>query len=264
MEDNILKIKITGEHNQPHNIPISELGEFLKNFEGLFSLVAAKLYPDLNSKDFNLCLTGITAGSTSLAICSDHPNEAKVIADTTVQAITSKDLSALPFKAVERIEYFKEFASKRNCLVEIYPMDPESKVIARISPTDTYNVTKYTIRSETTLYGIVYRVGGKKQPTVWIGLDDGSYLPIKVDIETAKKLAAYLYQRIGFTGVVEYDSEDYSIFSFKNFELTGYRESRISEAFQAIAGINGDAWKGVDVVSTISDWREEDFDDSLS
>lgn len=86
-------------------------------------------------------------------------------------------------------------------------------------------------------------------------MDDGSYLPIKVNIETAKKLAAYLYRRIGFTGVAEYD---------RNFELTGYRESRISEAFQGIAGITGDAWKDVDVVSIISDWREEDFDDSLS
>ena len=262
MEDNVLRIKITGKHNQPHNIPISELREFLENFEGLFFLVASKLYPDLKSKDFNLCLTGITAGSTNLAICSDRLKEAKVVANTTIQAIASKDLSVLPLKATNRIEYFREYAAKRNCLVEFYPMDPESKVIARIAPTDTYKVTKSTIMSETTLYGIVYRVGGKK-PTVWIGLDDGSYLPIKVDIETAKKLATYLYQRIGFSGVAEYDSDDYSIFSFRNFKLTDYRESRLSDAFKAIADINGDAWKDVDVVSIISEWREEDFDDSL-
>jgi hypothetical protein len=110
------------------------------------------------------------------------------------------------------------------------------------------------ITGETTLYGIVKRVGGNT-PTVLIQTLDGNHISCQVDEILARKLGKSLYTKVGLIGIAKWNVADSAIKAFKIKKMTAYQETPLSEAFSRLSDEIGHDYNDIDAVSWVSTIR---------
>jgi len=113
------------------------------------------------------------------------------------------------------------------------------------------------ISSETTLYGVVKRVGGEP-PTVWIQTFYGNHVSCQIDETLAKKLGRFLYTRVGLIGIAKWNVADSSIKTFQIRKMTAYQDTSLSEAFSSLSSDMGHYYNDVDAHKWVSTIRKDE------
>jgi hypothetical protein len=114
------------------------------------------------------------------------------------------------------------------------------------------------ITGETTLYGIVKRVGGEP-PTVWIQTLEGNHILCQVDETLAKQLGSLLYTRVGLIGTAKWNVADSSIKSFQITQMTAYQQTPLSYAFSSLSDEIGHYYNDIDVLQWVSTTRKDEY-----
>ena len=145
--------------------------------------------------------------------------------------------------------WYEEFKAKfRDKLIEKQRVDNQSD---KLKDSETVYIT-----SETTLYGVVKRVGGEP-PTVWIQTFDGHHISAQVDETLAQKLGSLLYTRVGLIGIAKWNVADSSIKTFQIQKMTAYQDTPLSEAFSTLSSDIGHYYNDIDALKWVSTIREE-------
>ncbi len=146
--------------------------------------------------------------------------------------------------------WYEEFKAKCwDKLIEKKRVDNKSE---KFKDSETVYIT-----SETTLYGVVKRVGGEP-PTVWIQTFDGNHMSCQVDETLAQKLGSLLYTRVGMCGIAKWNVADSSMKTFQIKKLTAYQDTALSEAFSSLSFDMGHYYDDVDALKWVSTIRKDE------
>jgi hypothetical protein len=256
MTEKTFLIRISDTH--PESVGLSELAEILSGFDkAIRSMVV-----DQNSP-LTLGLVSITPGSTILEVVSDRPVEARCAVSDLAKAVNDRNPGSLPAAARNGLQQvmpiLRRWATedRRPSFQLLLPDRDISAPLAVITPDMEFSFTPPKVLGNTTIYGSLIWIGGQR-PKAHVKMDNGALLNCEVSKQLARSLASRLYEEIGLEGEAEWNSEDWSIVSFRISGVTDFRGGPIIESIDVLAStIAGDWDDADDVVGEISQIRRE-------
>jgi len=238
--DQILEIRLHGNNIAPTTFKSKEVGEIIDNLENALKVYILASHHDLDDKELFISPVKIENNSLHLFFL---PNVRAlfIAAFTSIgSAIAGNNYAAVPPKSIEALRSVQKVVRAKNCYADfIY----NGNVLASIDAnTDIVHDINDIISGETTIYGIVQRVGGA-DPTAWIKLTGGQRIIVNVTESIAKTLAKNLYEEIGFKGEARWSISTNQIVEFKLSEIVKeYSYTPANEAFKKLREAIGDYW----------------------
>jgi hypothetical protein len=145
-------------------------------------------------------------------------------------------------------------------VVQLFPgVDIQGVPIIEVEPEV---VSPVRICGETTVYGILDRVGGVS-PAARLRLYDGEYLTVYLQsAEMARQLAQRLYEDVGFLGTATWELPDMILTRFQVDEVFAYGPTSVSTAFVLLAEAGGpEAWAVDDIRGAVAELRGDGADE---
>lgn len=240
----VFEVRIRGENVSPETLSASVLADLLPEIEKAIRAVARQQRPTFGDEDFVLGLVGVRRGSSILAFSSSKVEEAEAAFQGYTEALAKFDVTALPPEARSAALSTSEFAKRKNVAIEF--SRPYAPPIARITPESELTFVTPHVQGETTIYGIVERVGGK-EPKIRLAVDGGKTIACSASRQLVKQVGNHLYERVGIRGIAKWDSADWSIVDFFAQELIDFIDTPLDEAIAMLAQASGpSAWPGDD------------------
>lgn len=246
-----INLKLTGENISLETIDALEIAKFIISFiETLKPLVGKE--EDIPC----LMLQEIKQGSIDFIFATQHPKTKWAYSQVT-HSLSTNNYHDLPAQSIQHLRNLSNQIKKLNCSVIFY--DTHHKCTAEITPSINIKIPEIVyIEGETTLYGYIENVGGKK-PQVRITLTNGKKLICKInDKEKIRKLGALIYTEVGLVGIAKWQMPEMEIIDFEIQEILEYRESSIFETMNTLSKIAGDSFDSLDVNSWIAEIRGHD------
>ena len=236
----------------PETVASGDLAEILRLVERALVETARATNADLPDAPM-LSLVGITGRSNALA-CAVDPALLSAVS-TVTRSIADSQFSILPPIAQRQLHELHKIAVRKHWSFGFDESGTVELTPALISP-DVPIPELPIAQGETTVYGEILRVGGKRS-RVQLRLISGGVLTAEVTRPLAKQLASQLYTEVGLVGEAVWDREDFQMVSFRVTRVLSYHETPITEAFQSLYDCGGDAWKGVDPDNYVREVRGE-------
>ncbi len=246
-----INLKLTGENISLETVDALEIAKFITSFiETLKPLVGKE--EDIPC----LMLREIKRGSIDFIFATQHPKTKWAYSQLT-HSLSTNNYNDLPAHSIEHLRNLSNQIKKLNCSVIFY--DTNHKYTAEITPSINIKIPEIIyIEGETTLYGYIENVGGKK-PQARIALANGKKLTCKIhDREKIRKLGSLIYTEVGLVGIAKWKTPDMEIIDFEIKEILEYRESSIFETMNTLSKIAGDSFDNLDVNHWISEIRGND------
>lgn len=252
--NNTFEIRLDGIGVSPSTVRIKDLTDIISSFEEIMIDLTKKEYPDIDTNDIVIGLSEILGGSAKFRFQSFLPSMLATFV-TFTQAIANNDYKHIPLEPIRKMT---ECSKRLQCNIEFRKSFDSKIPLAKITPNThiTAPENQY-IEGQTTIYGIIERIGGK-DPTVMVTLLNGQTIYSKINAEFAKKIASKLYNWVGLIGTALWELESYKIVSFEISDITNYEYTPISVSVSELSGMIGKYWSSEqDVVKTISELRGE-------
>ena len=219
---------------------MEEIANFLVTVEELVAAVVAHSYPDLDLQQRGvLRLSSLTEGSLNLA-CSTPYKEAGPALRIVGSAAEDGDSSRLPVKARLPVLKLLKFSKDHNSSIDFREADGERSRLILLTP-ETYFSTPADpalITGTTTLYGELRRIGGDEPKAYIRFFIDGDIHGCEVSTpDLAQEIAKHLYKIIGVRGSAKWKVETMKLHSFCIEELTEYRQTSLTEAFDSLSEV---------------------------
>src|SRR5262249_9907065 len=148
------------------------------------------------------------------------------------------------------------FTRRHNCVADLLSPDNDEP-IASITPET--NTKTGLVEGQTTLYGVILRVGGKT-PRVMIETVSGDTLTCSVSLEIAREMGERLYEFAEFYGVASWDPKEWKV---REFRIQSFKVSSTKTPEQAMNELRilvGRYFEGVDAGEYVSSSRGEEED----
>ena len=238
---------------------MEEIANFLVTVEELVAAVVEHSHPDLDlQKGGVLRLSSLTEGSLNLA-CSTPYKEVGPALRMVGSVAEDGDCSRLPIKARAAVLKLLKFSKDHNTSIDFREADGERPRLILLTP-ETYLSTPddpALISGTTTLYGELRRIGGD-HPKAFIRLFiDGKIHSCEVNTpDLAQEIAKHLYKIIGVRGSAKWEVETMKLCSFCIEELTEYRQTSLTEAFESLSEVAAKHYADLeDVDAFVADLR---------
>lgn len=252
----LMEIKFSGENIFPETIRAKELADILANVEESLTAIILKENAGINAEELVIGLVNIEEGSAKLRFKSSMQAMALTAFALLSTAIMQGDYSKMPLNTIKSVKAISDFTKKRNCIAEFRTRADSAEPLASITPqTEIIIPETVQIKGETTIYGKVIRVGGVS-PKAMIKLTDKQtvYCDIKEDL--AKSIGHKLYSWVGLSGMATWNTEDYSLESFKIDKITEYEDIPITKSISELSSAVGKHLRDkIDVIKMISELR---------
>ena len=233
-------VSVTGEGIRPESLAIREIVNFLVSVEKIVTAVVSHHRPDLVFEKQNvLRLSSLTEGSLNLA-CSTPYREAGTALKEVGRLAEKGDSSRLPADTRVPLLELLKFSKDHHSDIEFRETSKARPRLVLLTP-DTIISTlpdSTLIAGTTTLYGELRRIGGE-QPKAYIRFfADGDIHGCDVGTpELAQEIAKHLYKTIGVRGSASWEAETMKLHSFCIEELTEYRQTSLTEAFDSLSEV---------------------------
>lgn len=244
---------IEGDGVSPNTVSVRDLYDVVSNLEAAIA-ITARYSGASDDDDLMLSLVDISPGSDTLtcAVSAKMYGAASVVS----HGISSRDFSRIPVPAHPRLYALQRKASNASWSLGFHA---NGNGIARavIRPDDEL-FKPPRIEGSTTLYGRCDRPGGERPPTARLTLLTGERVAIRLaNRQLAKQIGMRLFEVIGLEGVATWNTEDWSLASFKAQRLTEYHETDPVTAFRHLADAADGFWDTVDPDAFVADLRAD-------
>lgn len=252
--NNTFEIRLDGIGVSPSTVKIKDLTDIISSFEEIMIYLTKREYPDIDTDEIVIGLSEVLDGSAKFRFQSFLPAILTTFV-TFTQAIANNNYKHVPLDPIRKMS---ECSKKLKCNIEFRKSVDSKTPLAKITPNTNITAPEdQYIEGQTTIYGVIERVGGK-DPTVMVTLLNGQTVYSKINAEFAKKIASRLYNCVGLIGTARWDLESYKIVSFEISDITNYEHTPISVSVSELSGMIGKYWSNEqDVVKTISELRGE-------
>jgi hypothetical protein len=248
MSELAFKITVKGGAS-PDTLRLTELATLLNAIEKAIISIADEEGEE--EEDLLVSLRKINKGSAALffgtnrtiPVIAAYMIFAKALADSTV--------SELPLPAQEAALTLREYSAIHKTPIRFHQNIKTRAAFYEIKPSSAYELVHPPIlKSETTLYGKLERVGGAT-PRARIRLLNGHVISCSLTADLAKKIAPHLYEVIGIEGAAHYDMASWNVVSFDATGILPYRETSISDALLSLHSASPSAWQDVQDVPAV-------------
>lgn len=248
-------ITLAGEGIAPETIRAKDLADIIVSVEESLLGIAAKQHPDLETDQLVIGLVNIEQGSAKLRFRSQLPSVAAAAFITLTGSISSNDYGSLPASSVKAVRKISEFTRRRHCTAR-FELPDRPNASAQLGPETQVEMAQDAfVKGETTVYGLVERVGGAN-PRVVVRTAPNKALHCAVGADVAKELATHLYAWVGLRGVATWATEDYSIAEFTIEAITEYRDAPLTDSMAELSRLIASYWDDErDVVKAVEDMR---------
>lgn len=256
------EVHVTGEGVSPENVQVRAIAGFLVAVEEIVLAIAKQDHPDLDlGKQGALKFESLKKGSLDIAYMENH-SLASPSLGRFVDVVNSGDGSSLSARALKRVKEFVDLNRTNKTTTEISENSNGRKVLATITP-DTTIAGPALISGVTTLYGELLRIGGASGPRALMRFSNSPPLSCKVkSTELASEMGERLYETIGVRGKGEWKVGSMEIHEFRIEELTKYRQTTLTKAFESLREVAGKYYDEIeDIDAFVADLRGREPED---
>lgn len=253
------EVRVTGEKISPENLHIREIADFLISVEEMVATVVSHNHPNLDFQASGvLRLSSLKDGSVDLA-CSSQFREAGPALREVGNVVEGGDISRLPDEARPPVLKLLKFSRDHNSFLEIREADGSRTQLLQFSPDTavTEPAIPTYVTGTTTLYGELLRIGGDNPPTARMRFIDGMAKSCPVEsTDLARSMARRLYETLGVRGKGEWEAESMQLHTFRIEQLTEYRKTSLSKAFESLSEVAAKHYADLeDVQAFVADLR---------
>lgn len=252
----MMEIRFAGKDIFPETIRAKELADILANIEESLTAIILKENPKVSAEEIIIGLVNIEEGSAKLRFKSSLQALALSAFTLLSSSIVANDFTKIPLTTIKSVRAISDFTKKRNCIAEFRAYADSDNPSASLTPSSEIIIPEiYQLTGETIIYGKVIRVGGIT-PKVGVKLSDRQTVYCDVKEDLAKEIGHKLYSWVGLSGIAQWNTEDYSLDSFKIEKITEYKEVPLSKSLFELSSVVGKYLKDkVDVIKTVSELR---------
>lgn len=238
------RVRLVGEGIRPETVSIRQLSELLAELDRLFEEETEHDGVLPEEDGLTVSLVGVSEGSANLVFACNHRLQGAELFYRVTKALAGKHGEDVKRSKAKGL---CEFSKRTNARIQFFPENDESPVV-EINPGEEISEEVAVMEGETSIYGVLVRVGGV-EPKARLRLNDGSALSVRVTEDFARKLGSLLYLKIGLRGRATWRLPDYSLIDFVAEELLDYAPTDFSQAFKELRNICPEAWAEVDDVA---------------
>jgi hypothetical protein len=265
-----LEIRITGADRDmlgatditPADI---DYGDFLVYGSHILRAVRGAIEPNAGEPELSFSLVELRENCATLVFRGNRPAVRSFQLIATILAAAA--FARLRRECWEGLAGLSEQAGAQKL---VFDFDPLAQVVAAeaatISPARPVPVVPplapRTIQGETSIYGTVNRVGGRRKPGAEIHLTSGGTLDVHLSSQAmAEELGKLLYREVCLYGYATWKITEgdgpWELTTFEAIRRVPYTPTGISDAVDALAEAFPDAWRGVDVDEYLRGFRNE-------
>lgn len=227
-----IELRFTGAEMRPEIVRASDLGDVLRAIDEMIEAVA-QTENLVSEMSLVTSLTLVSSGSLALRFTPSDWNAGKLAWQAISTAVSERLFHRLPRRATRAIRRVVEFGHRYNCDSELRLPEPD-RVLATLPP-DLVVVDAPLIVGETTLYGQVIRVGGRKPKVLIAAFDHSGTIACDVSQDIARILGGRLYTDIAVAGTAAWNSETLKIETFRIEQLLPYQRTSLANAFREMS-----------------------------
>lgn len=216
---------------RPEMVRAKDLSDVLLAVEEMISSTAFTI-DQAFSGEITVGLSKIESNSLDLGFSSSLPNIVSPAWSRVIDAVNANNFNLLPRLARKGVRRVVRFTEKYKCDAQLYLPSEGKSAVATVTPKTVVRDAP-VIRGETTLYGTLVRIGGRR-PKAWMSFIDGNALPCKTNEAVAKQLGGHLYNLIGVHGAVEWNAETLRVEAFTIDHLTDFKEVPARQAINEL------------------------------
>lgn len=241
-KEDILELTFSGSSIKPDSLKASELAELIVAYENSIMSVVARDNKEINQEEAFISLVEVQEASAHFKFKPKAKGVIFAAALAINAALNSNSLESLPYKSVDSLQKIWNFTKRRNCTAEF---TGNNLPTAKVTPEVEIRINdEFFHKGETTLYGVIERVGGAV-PKVRVKLDDGAIIYVEVNQVVAKELAHRLYETVGIKGLATWRKEDFTVEDFKIDEVLPFNDTQNADAVHDLKDTVGKYWDDI-------------------
>ncbi len=245
-QDYTIQVRITDIDIGPEKIRSRDVGPLIVAIEEMLAVLISRENPELGieSSQVVIGLADVKRGSYVLDFKTQFPQEAQRAYRIVANAVNENDYAYLPPKAIKGLESVRDFARRYNGVAEFWDRNGHGdsyRKLTSISTTTKIDAQITFLKSRTTLYGKVFRVGGEDKPTARIRILSGQVINCTLRNEKiAQELGSRLYKRVGLQGIALYDPTNMVLEHFNVENILDYDAKSLTESFSSLYEVVGE------------------------
>jgi hypothetical protein len=245
---------------KPADIRAGELADLIKAFEDMIAATVAEKAPKIEKDQLGIGLVEINNQSVDLYFDTKLPELIQPAYHKITQNISTSEFLNLTDDTLDHLRIIHRFIKAASVNAEFFTSNGSTVFKATLFP-DTDIPAHPRLKIHTTMYGRIFRIGGKK-PKVGFETESGTLYCSVANEDLARELARHLYEWLGLMGEAELKSESLQISEFRVIGITNYRESEsIRKSFTGLSEIVGDSFANIqDVDKYINSLRDNEFE----
>jgi hypothetical protein len=227
----------------PTSIRVADLVKVLDAVDAAVGSIVMQDTP-INPSEVFVALAAVQPGSVGLAFAPSLPTPMIAAWDRIIRTLNTDTTSSLPRRARDAIRRIVAFTKQYDCEAELRTEQTQALAVVTAQ---TVVVDAPPILGQTTLYGTLFRIGGRRQPTAWIATIGSGTIQCRVSYPLARELGAKLYGPVGVRGEAAWNATTLKIDAFKITEVLDYNPLPIDEAVAEMRQRYGEHFDKVDV-----------------
>lgn len=250
---------------RPEDIRVTDLNLMTKSVN---DAVTATVFADIDQENARRVLKAVDASALFVGLANidrarrgyqfipTFPDVTVPAWERVVQAVEGDTYSRLPPQANIALRGMIRFAKKYGSDAQLIANTTRGELTGTATLEQSVEIVQAPqLVGETTLYGYLFRVGGRKRTTALIAPISGGLVTAKVPRSLAGALGARLYHHVGVEGLARWNARTLNIEAFEVRAITPYRDTPIDEAFQNIRERFGHHFDTVNVEEFMADIR---------
>ena len=237
--EDIFTLKFHGDGIHPDSFSAKELGNILIKIEDSVKAIIDENYPKSDPEKCFISLVGVADESESLAIKAFGQPDIELAFTDFGQSFNNDSYINLPYKAYTGVRHLHSVVQSKRCdLVVVHRKQNLGELSYNI---ELKKPDDYLIRINTTIFGKLQKIGGKK-PRLWIELDNGKTVSLKLTKEQASALKNRLYETISLKGSAKWNPLNDGLSSFLLSDITNYTPGYVLTGIRELREITSGVW----------------------
>lgn len=215
---------------EPKDLPIEDLASWLL----LLGKALHVADPSTSSKhELTYSMVALETGSTALAIYANNFEAA----EHQVKEFTRQMADPVKRRTIKQYKNLQDKCNESNTKIEVLRAKDRERILYLLPESPPKQMT---IRGETTIYGILERIGGSSTIAANVrqhGMD--KVTTVTLSRELAKQMAQYLYNEVRLEGEAEWEIDSLEMTNFRVSAFTPFNPGSIDDTLDELAKLTG-------------------------